>query len=90
MPDEAANTVKVRIEIQRTNLRGWPVGEHHPRSKYSDEIVAKARAMRAQGITYRAIGQLFGAHPDTVKAWCHVKYRKPHARVIPRRRLVNE
>lgn len=89
-PKAPTKKLTVRIEIKRTNLRGDPVGESHPNTRYSDEIVAKARAMRARGMTYRAIGEIVGAHMDTVKAWCRNRYRKPHARVMPRRRLIYE
>ncbi len=68
-----------------TNLHGLPVGSDHHLAVHSDDVVARARAMRRDGMTYRAIGAALGVHFGVVWAWVAGKRRKPAARVIARR-----
>lgn len=58
-----------------TNLRGWAVGEHHPQARHPDSLVAEVRAMRAAGMSYRAIASNTGVHFATVGDWCRGRRR---------------
>lgn len=44
--------------------------------KYPEELRSKAPAMRAEGMSYRQIGQELGAPLQTVRLWCR-GVRKP-------------
>lgn len=57
-----------QMAIKR-NPRGYRVGETHHRSRYSSETVAEARRLRAQGLSYEAIGYLVSAPSATVRDW---------------------
>lgn len=68
-----------------TNLRGWAVGEHHPQARHPNSLVAEVRAMRAAGMTYRAIALATGVHCATVGDWCRGRRRgQAPARFIAR------
>jgi uncharacterized protein YjcR len=51
------------------NKTGHRIGEWHGRAKHSAEIVRQARAMRAKGMTYAAIGAALGVSSRTVADW---------------------
>lgn len=52
------------------NHRGYRVGEDHHRTSYPDAVVARAVQLRAEGLTYRAIGEQVGVPTMTVRDWC--------------------
>lgn len=58
------------VEILHTNARGQPVGMSNCMARHSDEVVAKARKMRADGMTYTAIGKALGVPMPTIQSWC--------------------
>ena len=57
------------LHFRQSNARGYPVGASHGRARHSDQVVEQARAWRAAGMTYRAIGEALGAPLSTVQAW---------------------
>ncbi|WP_157108166.1 hypothetical protein [Azoarcus olearius] len=74
------------IVLRTTNARGMLCGESQPMCRYSDTVVALARALRAEGWTIRAIAaRLDGPHPGTVHRWCTFERRKPAVRVSAKR-----
>lgn len=73
------------IKIVHTNIHGAPVGEDHHWTVHPDTVVDRARAMRRDGMSYRAIGAALGVHFGVVWAWVAGKRRRPPARVIARR-----
>lgn len=74
------------VRLVNTNLRGVPVGDSSPNTRWPDSLVAQARAMHAEGWAIRAIAKhLDGPHHATVWRWIAGTDRKPPARVIARR-----
>jgi hypothetical protein len=57
------------LRFRPSTARGLPVGETHHRARYSDTIVAEARALRLRGWTYTAIARELRAARSTVAAW---------------------
>lgn len=73
------------IRIVHTNIHGGPVNEDHHWTVHSDAVVDRARAMRRDGMAYRAIGKALGVHFGVVWSWCSGRRRKPSVRVVARR-----
>lgn len=65
------------------------MGTNHHFCRYSDEVVATARSMREQGLSYGRIAAALGIpHRMTVWGWCNRRRRNPPARVIVRRKPI--
>lgn len=74
------------IKILKTNARGILCGESQPMCRYSDATVARARELRAAGMTCKAIAEELGVkNRTTVLRWCNGERRRPHARIIAKR-----
>lgn len=74
------------VRMVSTNLRGVPVGESSPNTRWPDRMVAEARALRAQGLTIDEItARLNGPHHSSVWRWVAGITRLPPARVVARR-----
>lgn len=81
----------VEIELIQVSITGQPVGMSSAACKYPDEIVAKAREMKAAGMTYAKVGMLLGVPWSTVQKWVgrcasNAKRVTPTARIIARRK----
>lgn len=75
-----------QVRLVSTTLRGVPVGESSPNTRWPDTMVAQAKALRAEGMPIRKItANLNGPHHATVWRWVAGVTRKPAARVIARR-----
>lgn len=74
------------IELRTTNPRGIVCGISHPSCKYSDATVARAKELRAQGMTLQAIADCLGLpNRVTVWNWTTGRSRKPYARISAKR-----
>lgn len=74
------------VRLVKTNLRGFPVGDSSPNTRWPDRMVAEARAMYAEGWVTRAIAKhLNGPDHTTVWRWVKELNRNPPARVVARR-----
>lgn len=83
--------MKTRVVHVHCNARGMRLGETHPNARASDEVVAKARAMRAEGLTLPVIGEALGVSQHTVWAWVSGRRRAlPVARVVARLQKVKD
>lgn len=61
------------MKIERYGPRapsGHRIGAWHQNAKHSDETVARARRLRASGMTYIRIGILLDVPWRTVVDWC--------------------
>jgi hypothetical protein len=81
----------VEIELIHLSINSRRVGMSSPSCKYPDEIVAKAREMKAAGMTYKKVGMLLGVPWSTVQKWVgrcagNAKRVTPAARIIARRK----
>lgn len=66
------------IEVRSTNAAGIPVGASNNLHRYSDEQVARARALRAKGESITGIAHhLAGPHRSTVSRWLSGEIRRP-------------
>lgn len=81
---------QVRIELQKTNIRGVPMGtSHHLGRRFADEQVQRARELRLSGMSYREIGEQVGAGLWTARNWCiGTRRARPHDRIIAKRRAI--
>ncbi len=63
---------RLRLVGYVIDSRGKPrrAGETHPHARHSDAIVAQAKAMHAQGVSYRDIARALGCGKSIVHAWC--------------------
>lgn len=75
----------MKVRIVKTNLQGLPVGESHHYTRYPDSLVERAKAMRAEGKTLRAIAAELGVSHTIVHQWSAGLRRRPAVRVIARR-----
>lgn len=74
------------IELRTTNARCVLCGESQPMCLWPDTLVAKARALRAQGMTIHGITtHLDGPHHSTVWRWVAGITRKLPAKTVARR-----
>lgn len=73
------------VRLVQTNIHGAPCGTSHHWARHSDEIVAQAKELRLQGLSYRAIAKALDIHRSVVWAWVAGKRRKAPVRVIARR-----
>ena len=64
------------LTLRYTNARGNPMGTSNRLCLHPDETVAKARALRADGASYKQIGDALGVPISTAWRWCN-KTRKP-------------
>lgn len=65
------------------------LGESHPHVKHSDDVVATARALFANGIGVPDIARQLGINYSTVWYWVHNRRRTPCAcRIVSVRRRV--
>ena len=81
----------VEIELIQLSVNGKRVGESSPSCKYPDEVVARARELKASGMTYEAVGRALGVPWPTVQNWvgrcaANAKRVTPVARTIARRK----
>ncbi|HEU4458120.1 MAG TPA: hypothetical protein VFR90_03265 [Methylibium sp.] len=79
------------IRFVQSALNGYPVGGGHHRTRFSDHVVAEARALRLQGWTCESIGRHLEVNRSTVSNWVTGRRRTAQPiRVIvrgpPRRR----
>ncbi len=75
-----------KLVAVQCNARGKPMGTSHHACRYSDEVVAKARAMREQGLSYKQIAAALGVpRRMTIWSWCNGRRRNNPVRVIMRR-----
>lgn len=75
------------IVLVTTNARGLLCGESHRFAKHPDATIARARQLRGEGLTYRAIGIELGVHFVTVWYWLSGRRRRPHAKVVAKRAM---
>lgn len=74
-----------KIHAVGSNLRGNAVGQWHPHARHPDSLVNEVRALRATGLSYRAIARSTGVHFATVGDWCRGRRRgQAPARFIAR------
>jgi hypothetical protein len=73
------------IKLVKCNLAGLPMGEDNPACKYTDDVVAQARHLHAQGMTLKAISAELGPCFQTIHDWVKNRRRRPAVRVIARR-----
>lgn len=83
---------EVQIELVHLSINNRRVGMSNPSTKYPDEIVAKAREMYANGMTYKVVGMLLGVPRSTVQNWigrcpANAKRVTPAARIVARRKV---
>ncbi len=74
-----------KIELVTCGPGGQRCGQSHSMARHDDTTVELARALRAQGMTYPAIGMALGAGASTVASWCIGRRRRPPAKVVARR-----
>ena len=79
-----------RLVAVQTNATGAPVNESHHWHRWSDEVVAQARALRAEGLSCQAISHVIGVPRRTVSHWCSGARRRATARVMMVRRKTAE
>lgn len=78
--------IPTRLVAVACTATGHPVGASHPNAKHDDTLPARAREMRAQGLTYRAIGKALGVSEWTARHWAVGDRRNvPAQRTIMRR-----
>jgi transposase len=66
------------IEVRSTNAAGLPVGHSNTATRYADDQVAAAKALRAKGESITAIAHhLAGPHRSTVSRWLSGQMRRP-------------
>ncbi|MEY4712238.1 MAG: hypothetical protein RIS88_1688 [Pseudomonadota bacterium] len=75
----------MKVRLVQTNIHGAPCGTSHHWARHSDESVARAKELRLQGLSYRAIAKALDIHRSVIWAWVAGKRRKPAARVVARR-----
>lgn len=80
--------IPTRLVALATNATGQPVNESHKWCRWPDELVEKARALRAEGMTYSAISHAIGVPQRTINGWLIGQRRKPTAKVMMVRRKV--
>lgn len=90
LPD-GHNGQPVQIELVQVALSGQRVGESNPSTKYPDSVVAKARELKASGLSYKAVGLALGVPWTTVQNWigrcaANAKRVTPAARIVAKRR----
>jgi transposase-like protein len=80
-------TIKiVRVKTAIRNGRAYRVGDSHQFARHSDEVVERAKAMRAAGLMYWQIEMFLGVNLVTVGSWCRGHRRNVKAsRVISQR-----
>lgn len=81
----------VEIELVQVAISGQRVGMSNPCTKWPDEVVTKARELKASGMTYTAVGVALGVPRSTVQTWvgrcaANAKRVTPAARIIARRK----
>lgn len=59
----------IELEALHCNARGRPVGISNVKARHGDDVVARARALHAEGMGYRSIGQALGVARSTVQSW---------------------
>lgn len=64
-----------RVQHVRRGFTGHRVGESHHRARAPDNDVELARALRDEGLSYRAIAEKFETSPWTVRDWCTYRTR---------------
>lgn len=80
-------TELVRLEL---NAAGRPVNESHKWCRWPDDLVEKAKALRAEGLSCPQIGLELGVPSRTVNHWVTGHRRNPPARVRMVHRPVKE
>lgn len=73
------------VVVKDCNLGGAPVGASHHYTRWPDEVVAQAKAMRAQGMSYRDISAALGPSISSAHRYVNGTSRKPATRRIARR-----
>jgi hypothetical protein len=61
--------VAKRLRFRHATVRGWPAGERHHSARWSDDVVAAARELRAAGTSNGAIARALGVPRGTVEGW---------------------
>jgi hypothetical protein len=74
-----------QLRIFGVSLSGQRVGEDCHLTRYPDSMVARAKALRAEGWTLAAIAAALGPHESTVSRWLSGAARKPAARIAVKR-----
>lgn len=61
------------------NEQGYRIGESHPRCRFSDATVERARDMHElEGLSYPEIGRRLCVPVTTVEKWCQYRVRHQH------------
>lgn len=58
-----------KIEFLHCNAHGHPVGLSNMMARHGDEVVAKARELYADGLSYKAVGKALGIPWPTIQSW---------------------
>ena len=75
-----------RVVIKGCALNGYPVGADHWSTRYSDDLVAQAKVLRRDGLTYSAIAAALGGPSRAqVHRWITGAGRPQPVRKIARR-----
>src|SRR5690606_12588278 len=61
--------VPTELVAVQCSARGIPLGTSHHNVTHDDTFPARAREMRAQGLTYRAIAESLGVNLWTARHW---------------------
>lgn len=82
--------VQIRLAIGSKGVGcAGRVGESHPRVKHSDDVVATARALFANGVGVPGIARQLGINCTTIWHWVHNRRRLPRdCRIVSIRRKV--
>ena len=58
------------------NEHGRRIGEHHPRSRFTDEQVNRIRDLREDhGLTYEQLADMYQVHKQTIASICQYRTR---------------
>lgn len=81
----------VQIELVHLSKNSRRVGMSNPSAKWPDEVVAKARELKAGGLSYKAVGMALGVPWPTVQNWvgrcaANAKRVTPAARIVAKRK----
>ena len=74
----------MRVQLVPKTVRNQPVDEH-TFQVCPDRLVGEAKALRAQGLSHRAIADRLGIHHSTAWRWVAGITREPAVRVMVRR-----
>jgi hypothetical protein len=77
-----------KIDIRPTGPTGQVTNEAHGRCRYTDSVVAEARAIRATGASFSQVSLRVQVPEATVRRWCQYTSRKAPAKHVVRVRKV--